>query len=58
VIKTLGTFVSPCDTFFQALGHMNAMNAVVERNVKMKRSVRLGKVVEFRGMVSTGVLVK
>jgi hypothetical protein len=37
------------DRFFDALGHMNA---VIENNVQAKRSVRLGKVVPFRGMVS------
>jgi hypothetical protein len=37
------------DRFFDALGYMNA---VIDSNLKAKRSVRLGKVVEFEGMVS------
>lgn len=42
------------DTFFDALGYMNEG---IEENVKANRSVKLGKVVTFRGMVSTAVLV-
>ena len=37
------------DTFFHALTYMNV---VIEENVKACRSVRLGKVVPFKGMVS------
>jgi hypothetical protein len=42
------------DTFFDALLCMNLM---IESNQEAKRRVSVGKVVEFRGMVSTGVLV-
>jgi hypothetical protein len=40
--------------FVDALGHMNA---VIEMNVKAPRRVRLGKVVEFRGMISSFIHV-
>jgi hypothetical protein len=43
-----------CDTFFEALAYMTA---VIEANVNTDRSVRVGKVLEFRGMVSTPILV-
>ena len=37
------------DKFFDALYYMNV---VIEENVKAHRSVKLGKVVLFKGMVS------
>ena len=37
------------DTFFHALTYMNV---VIDENVKANRSVKLGKVVPFKGMVS------
>jgi hypothetical protein len=43
-----------CDTFFEALAYMNA---VIEDNVKAHRSVRTGKVLEYRGIVSTPIFV-
>ena len=42
------------DTFFAALSHMNG---VIARNVQANRSVKLGKVVPFRGLVSCAVHV-
>lgn len=42
------------DTFFDALGYMND---VIAANVEADRTVKLGKVLPFRGMVCTGVLV-
>jgi hypothetical protein len=37
------------DTFFHALYYMNV---VIEENMKAYRSVKLGKVIPFKGMVS------
>ena len=37
------------DTFFHALSYMNV---VIDENVKANRSVSLGKVVSFKGMVA------
>jgi hypothetical protein len=42
------------DTLFRALTHMNV---VIDENEKANRSVRLGKVVPFEGMVSCFVNV-
>ena len=42
------------DTFSDALNHMNA---VIEDNVLAYRKVRLGAVVEFKGLVSHAVHV-
>jgi hypothetical protein len=42
------------DTFFDALGYMND---VIDANVNAYRKVKLGMVMPFRGMVSTGVFV-
>ena len=42
------------DTFFHALSYMNV---VIDENVQARRSVKLGKVVLFKGMVSCFVNV-
>ena len=42
------------DTFFHALSYMNV---VIDENVKARRSVKLGKVMPFEGMVSCFVNV-
>ena len=43
------------DTLFHALSYMNV---VIDENVKARRSVKLGKVVPFEGMVSCFVNVR
>jgi hypothetical protein len=43
-----------CDSFFEAVSYMNS---VIEVNREADRKVRIAKVLEFRGMVSTPILV-